>query len=82
MDLFYDGREFESVTEHFLVTEAVISGDQPKLKWPLGQVGATKLDSFVMEKMFIMETSYYLGSYLAQIPLKFCLGTEKQAYGF
>ena len=59
--------------------EAGFSGNQTKLKWNLGQVGTTKFDSLKDEKILFLGNELAFWSYLAQVPLKFCLGTEQPA---
>ena len=64
----------------FLRPEAGFSDVKTKLKWHLGLVGLTKLDSFKKrKKIFNVETNCLFSSSLAQVPLKFCLGNEKHA---
>ena len=61
------------------VPEAGFSDDQTKLNWHIGQVRSSKLDSFKKGKSLLSENSLSFWPYLAQVLLKFCLETEKQA---
>ena len=60
-------------------SEAGFSNDQTKLKWQLGQLGPTKLDSLKKRKNLLNGNELSFWFYSAQVPNKFCLGTVKQA---
>ena len=57
------------------LSEAGLLMGQTKLKWHLGQVGPKKFESLVMKQFFLLYLTFW--SYLAQVPLKFCLSLQK-----